>query len=93
MSMNGKEKYRQDVLIGRRKRRAILQTSITDAGITFSIIQKGKVIASRSTSKTQDEETALMRLSKAVSGLWHVFVIPVPQGKESVKNRYFKTNN
>ncbi|MCC6568923.1 MAG: hypothetical protein IT315_06775 [Anaerolineales bacterium] len=93
MSLKRKGKYRQDVLIGRRKRRAILQTSITDAGITFSIIHKDKVIATRSTSKTQNEEAALMRLSKAVSGLWHVFVIPVPQGKEGAAKRYFKTNN
>lgn len=93
MSVKRKGKYRQDVLIGRRKRRAILQTSITDAGITFSIVQKGKVIATRSTSKTQTEEAALMRLSKAASGLWYVFVIPIPQGKETAAKRYFKTNN
>jgi hypothetical protein len=93
MIVRRKGKYRQDVLIGRRKRRAILETSIGKACMTFSVIFKDKVIATRSTSRTQDEEAALMRLSKAVNGLAYVFVIPIPQGRERRKEQYFKVNN
>ncbi len=85
--------HKQDVLIGRGKRHAILQTTVTNYGITFSVTQKGKTIATRSTSKTQDEETAMRRLSKAVKGLAYVFVVPVPQEKDNVIMRYQKVNN
>jgi myo-inositol-1-phosphate synthase len=91
--MNRKRKYKQNVLIGQRKRPAILETCMKDTGTTFTIIHKDKVIATRSTSRTQDEQTAIMRLSKAVSGLAYVFVIPVPQAKEPIIERYFKVNN
>ncbi len=91
--MNRRRKYKQSVLIGRRKRPAILETFVKDNCTTYAVISKGKVIATRSTSKTQDDEAALMRLSKAVSGLAYVYVIPVPQEKESTLERYFKVNN
>lgn len=91
--MKRKRKYSQSVLIGRNKRPAILQTTVKDNCTMFTIIQKGKVIATRSTSQTQDEETAIMRLSKAVSGLAYVYVVPVPQTQEKIKERYFKVNN
>jgi len=88
-----KKKYRQDVLIGRNKRPAILETRITDDKVTFIVICKGDVIATRSTSKTQDEESAIMRLAKAVNGLAYVFVVPVEAEKTKTKERYFKVNN
>lgn len=88
-----KRRHLQNVLIGRNKRPAILQTTVTDKGITFSVVQKGKTIATRSMSKTQDEEAAMMRLSKAVKGLAYVFVVPVPQEKDNVIMRYQKVNN
>lgn len=91
--MKRKRKYRQSVLIGRNKRTAILETCVKDACTTFTIIHKDKVIATRSTSKTQDEPTAIMRLSKAVSGLAYVYVVPVPQEKDNVIAHYFKVNN
>jgi hypothetical protein len=91
--MNRRRKFRQSVLIGRRKRPAILETIAKNDCTIFAVIQKNKVIATRSTSKTQDEEAALMRLSKAVAGMSYVFVIPVPQQKDGVKKRYFKVNN
>ncbi len=87
------KKYKQDVLIGRNKRPAILETRIKDDCITFTVIQKDKVIATRSTSKTQDEQTAMRRLSKAVSGLAYVFIVPVVQEPTKTKDRYFKVNN
>jgi uncharacterized YccA/Bax inhibitor family protein len=88
-----KRRHIQNVLVGRRKRPAILQTTVTRDGVTFAVVQKGKVIATRSTSKTQDEEAAIVRLSKAVKGLAYVFVIPVSQDKDDLKKRYFKVNN
>jgi hypothetical protein len=91
--MSKRKKYRQSILVGRNKRPAILQTTVKDNCTTFTIIQKGKTIATRSTSKTQDEPTAIMRLSKAVSGLAYVYVVPVPQEKDNVIARYFKVNN
>ncbi|MBI1795169.1 MAG: hypothetical protein HYR70_13410 [Chloroflexi bacterium] len=91
--MKGKSKYRQNILIGCNKRPAILETHIESNCTTFTVIQKDKVIATRSTSKTQSEEIAMMRLSKAVSGLAYVYVVPVPQKRESRIERYFKVNN
>jgi hypothetical protein len=91
--VNKRRKYRQSILVGRNKRIAILETTVTDNCITFAIMQKGKTIATRSTSKTQDEENAIMRLSKAVSGFSYVYVIPVPQEKDNVIKRYYKVNN
>jgi hypothetical protein len=88
-----RRKYNQSVLIGRNKRSAILETIVTGDHITFAVVQKGRVIATRSTSKTQDEEAAMRRLSKAVNGLAYVFVIPVPYDKDDLKKRYFKVNN
>lgn len=88
-----KQRHAQSVLVGRNKRPAILQTTVTDSGATFAIIQKGEVIATRSTSKTQDEEAAIMRLAKAVNGLAYVFIIPVTLGKDNIKRRYQKVNN
>jgi hypothetical protein len=88
-----KRRHTQNILVGRNKRPAILQTTVTDKGTTFSVVQKGKVIATRSTSKTQDEEAAIMRLSKAVKGLAYVFILPVPQEKDNVITRYQKLNN
>lgn len=87
------KKYRQDVLIGRNKRPAILETCVKDDCITFTVIQKNKIVATRSTSKTQDEQTAIRRLAKAVSGLAYVFVVPVVQEPNKIKDRYFKVNN
>ena len=91
--MNKKRKHRQKILIGRNKRPAVLITSVKDNCTTFTIIQNDKTIATRSTSKTQSEETAIMRLSKAVSGFAYVFIIPVSQEKENVIKRYYKVNN
>ena len=88
-----RQTYQQKVLIGRRKSPAILETSIKDNCTTFTVKQRRTVIATRSTSRTQDEETALMRLSKAVNGLAYVYVIPVPRQKDDAKTRYFKVNN
>lgn len=87
------KKYRQDVLVGRNKRPAILETCVKDDCITFTVIQKNKTVATRSTSKTQDEQTAIRRLAKAVSGLAYVFVVPVVQEPNKIKDRYFKVNN
>lgn len=86
-------KYKQNILIGRGKRPAILETRVKDDCITFSVIQKGKALATRSTSTTQSPEVAMMRLSKAVRGLSYVYVVPVPMERESVIDRYFKVNN
>lgn len=91
--MTRSRKFRQSVLIGRRKRPAILETIVKGDCTTYAVIQKNKVIATRSTSQTHDEEAALMRLSKAVAGLSYVFVIPVPQGKDDAKKRYYEVNN
>lgn len=88
-----KRRHSQNVLIGRNKRPAVLQTTVTDSGATFAIIQKNKVIATRSTSKTQDEEAAIMRLAKAVNGMAYVFIIPVVLDKDRIKTRYQKVNN
>jgi len=88
-----KRRHSQNVLIGRNKRPAILQTTVTDSGATFAVIQKGKTIATRSTSKTQDEKAAIMRLAKAVNGMSYVFIIPVTLDKDNVKTRYQKMNN
>lgn len=88
-----KQRHTQSVLVGRNKRPAILQTTVTDSGATFAIIQKSKVVATRSTSKTQDEEAAIKRLAKAVNGLAYVFIIPVSLDKDNIKRRYQKVNN
>lgn len=88
-----KRRHKQNILIGRNKRPAILQTTVTGDGVTFAVVQKGKVIATRATSKTQDEETAILRLAKAVNGLAYVFVIPVSNDKDKLKKRYYKVNN
>jgi len=81
-------KYKQDVLVGRRGRRAILETLVKDDRVTFSVVLNGKVLASRSTSRTQDERIAIMRLSRAVSGLAYVFIVKVPQEKISILEKY-----
>ena len=88
-----KKRYRQNILIGRNRSPAILETCVKDDCITFTVIRKNKILATRSTSKTQDEELAMMRLAKAVSGLAYIFVIPVLDEKEKLKDRYFKINN
>jgi hypothetical protein len=93
--MGKSKKYKQNILIGRNKRPAILETSIKNNCMTFTVVQKNKTIATRSTSKTQDEETAIKRLSKAVHGFAYVFILPVPQDnkKGDVIKRYYLVNN
>lgn len=88
-----KKRFEQNILIGRNKRPAILETRKDGTCTTFAVKCKGKVIATRSTSKTQDEETAIMRLARAVNGLSYVFIIPVATDREKTVKRYRKINN
>lgn len=88
-----KKRYEQTILIGRNKRPAILETCKDTNCITFAVKCKGRVIATRSTSKTQDEETAIKRLARAVNGLAYVFIIPVETGREKTVKQYKKINN
>ena len=87
--------YIQKILYGRSKRPGILETVLMVDKTTFKIKDKnGNVIATRTTSKNSDEEATITRLSKAVNGLFYVFIIPVLQGKaDSIKEKYFKINN
>ncbi len=88
-----KKGYQQSILIGKTKRPAILETHKDGTCTTFAVKCKGKVIATRSTSKTQDEETAIIRLARAVNGLAYVFIIPVATGGEKIVKQYKKINN
>ncbi|NOH00625.1 MAG: hypothetical protein HND47_00945 [Chloroflexi bacterium] len=83
-----KTTYEQSVLIGFRKRPAVLRTIVRNGVTTFSVVLNGVVIASRFTSKTQDAEIAIRRLAKAVSGLSYVFVVPVLQENRTTVERY-----
>jgi len=85
--------YNQDVLIGKRKKRAILRTLKDENGSTYSILLEGKSIASRSTTSKRNDEETIQSLSKAVNGLTYIFLIPVSTKKETIKERYFQINN
>lgn len=89
-----KPDYTQKVLIGKNKRQAVLITRKNNNFTTYIIKDKNmRLITSRSTTKTINEEEAIKRLAKAVRGLSYVFIVPVDLKKEKIQERYLKINN
>lgn len=89
-----KKVFYNNVLIGRNKRKAILETHHKETGITFKIKDaKGNLLASRSTTQRYNEEETIIRLAKAVNGMSYVYIVPVPTMNERAKEKFYRTNN